>query len=165
MDEYQEGKWPRRSAAQASLNEAQGERFGDVGRLGLAFDLQHGAGLEQPLAGIFFLGVEQSQAKATARADLARMQEIGRRDEWLASSKRKHREATIWQRRYWEHLIRDQQDFASHMDYIHYNPVKHGLCQQAADWPYSTFHRLVKTGVYPADWGGPLSEAEGDFGE
>jgi putative transposase len=62
-------------------------------------------------------------------------------------------------------LIRDQQDFARHMDYIHYNPVKHGLCQRAADWPYSTLHRLVKTGVYPADWGGSLSEAEGDFGE
>ena len=88
-----------------------------------------------------------------------------RRYEWLTSSKRKHREATIWQRRYWEHLIRDQQDFARHMDYIHYNPVKHGLCPQAADWPYSTFHRLVKTGVYPANWGGPLREPERDFGE
>ncbi len=71
----------------------------------------------------------------------------------------------IWQRRYWEHLIRDPQDFARHMDYLHHNPVKHGLCQQAADWPYSTFHRLVKTGIYPADWGGPLCEPEGDFGE
>jgi putative transposase len=63
-------------------------------------------------------------------------------------------ERGIWQRRYWEHLIRDEADFRAHMDYVHFNPVKHGLVRRVSDWPYSTFHRLVEEGVYPADWGG-----------
>ncbi|HEX6827496.1 MAG TPA: transposase, partial [Burkholderiales bacterium] len=62
--------------------------------------------------------------------------------------------------RYWEHLIRNETDFAAHMDYIHFNPVKHGLVQRVADWPYSTFPRLVERGVYPPDWAGSL-EADG----
>jgi len=64
-------------------------------------------------------------------------------------------ERGIWQRRYWEHLIRSEEDFRSHMDYLHFNPVKHGWALRVADWPHSTFHRLVRQGVYPADWGGP----------
>ncbi|WP_275097362.1 REP-associated tyrosine transposase [Sedimenticola hydrogenitrophicus] len=75
------------------------------------------------------------------------------RPEWINASKRKHRESTLWQRRYWEHRIRDDRDFSRHMDYIHYNPVKHGLCVRAVDWPYSTFHRHVRNGVYTMDWG------------
>jgi putative transposase len=68
-------------------------------------------------------------------------------------------ERGIWQRRYWEHLIRDEADFRAHMDYVHINPVKHGWVDRVVDWPYSTFHRLVKSGVYPADWaGGTLLE-------
>jgi putative transposase len=63
-------------------------------------------------------------------------------------------ERGVWQRRYWEHLIRDNRDFAAHMDYLHYNPVKHGHVARVADWPFSTFHRLVAAGVYPADWAG-----------
>ncbi len=63
-------------------------------------------------------------------------------------------ERGIWQRRYWEHLIRDDQDFARHVDYIHINPVKHGYAQQVADWPHSSFHRFVGTGILPHDWGG-----------
>ncbi len=63
-------------------------------------------------------------------------------------------ERGIWQRRYWEHLIRDEKDFSAHMDYVHINPVKHGLVKAVADWPYSTFHRLVAQGVYPLDWAG-----------
>ncbi|ATG89594.1 REP-associated tyrosine transposase [Methylomonas koyamae] len=77
-----------------------------------------------------------------------------RRAEWINASKQKHRESTLWQRRYWEHQIRDETDFARHMDYIHYNPVKHGYCQRVSEWPYSTFHRYVKDGVYSMDWGG-----------
>ena len=72
----------------------------------------------------------------------------------LNASQRKHREAGLWQRRYWEHQIRDDKDFAQHVDYLHINPLKHGLVNQVADWPYSSFHRYVKAGVYPADWGG-----------
>lgn len=62
-------------------------------------------------------------------------------------------ERGIWQRRYWEHLIRDDADYRHHLDYIHYNPVKHGLVAGAADWPYSSFRQWVRQGVYPADWG------------
>ena len=60
---------------------------------------------------------------------------------WLSISSKKHRESTIWQRRYWEHRIRDQDDFNLHVEYIHNNPVKHGWCEQAIDWPYSTLYR------------------------
>ena len=86
-----------------------------------------------------------------------------RRSEWLTDSRRKHRESTIWQRRYWEHQIRDESDFARHVDYIHYNPVKHGLCHQPWDWPWSTIHRYIESGLLAADWGG--SVVDGDFGE
>ncbi len=74
--------------------------------------------------------------------------------EWLNKSRIKHRESAIWQRRFWEHQIRDQKDFNQHMDYIYYNPVKHGYVPQVIDWPYSTFHRDVKKGLYPSNWGG-----------
>jgi putative transposase len=63
-------------------------------------------------------------------------------------------ERGIWQRRYWEHLIRDEADYRAHMDYVHINPVKHGLVKRVADWPYSTFHHLVVEGVYPMNWAG-----------
>ena len=66
----------------------------------------------------------------------------------------KRGERGIWQRRYWEHLIRDEADFRAHRDYVHINPVKHGLVERAVDWPYSTFHRLVDQDAYPVDWAG-----------
>jgi hypothetical protein len=53
----------------------------------------------------------------------------------------------------WEHALRDEEDYAKHFDYIHYNPVKHGYVESVQDWPYSTFHRWVKQGAYPPDWG------------
>ena len=76
------------------------------------------------------------------------------RGEWLTASRCKHRESTLWQRRYWEHQIRDELDFVRHVDYIHYNAVKHGHCHRVVDWPHSTFHRYVARGYYPLDWGG-----------
>ena len=88
------------------------------------------------------------------------------RPQWQNESKRRHRESTIWQRRYWEHQIRDEEDFARHMDYVHYNPVKHGYCELVIAWPYSSFHRLVARGVYAMDWGGAMQEiAEIQAGE
>ena len=63
-------------------------------------------------------------------------------------------ERGIWQRRNREHLVRDDADMQAHMDYVHFNPVKHGLVRRVADWPFSTFHALVKQGVYASDWGG-----------
>lgn len=77
-----------------------------------------------------------------------------RRDDLMSASKLKHRESTIWQRRFWEHKIRDEEDFARHAEYIHFNPVKHGHVQRAMDWPYSTFHRYVREGLYVQDWVG-----------
>jgi len=65
----------------------------------------------------------------------------------------KKREQALWQHRYWEHQIRDETDFSRHVDYIHYNPVKHGLAQSPLDWPYSSFGRYVKAGVYASGWG------------
>lgn len=61
-------------------------------------------------------------------------------------------ERGIWQNRFWEHTVRDERDYAAHMDYTHFNPVKHGLVGQVADWPYSSFRRCVARGIYPADW-------------
>lgn len=74
-------------------------------------------------------------------------------------SRRKRREPTVWQRRYWEHLIQDEDDLRRHVDYIHYNPVKHGVVKTPADWPYSSFRRAVARGDYPADWGKQVPEA------
>lgn len=70
-----------------------------------------------------------------------------------SKSRLKRRESNLWQRRYWEHLIRDEADFAAHCNYIHYNPVKHGLCQSPKDWSFSSFHRFVKEGIYSENWG------------
>lgn len=61
-------------------------------------------------------------------------------------------ERGLWQRRYWEHLIRDDNDYARHVDYVHINPVKHGLVNRVQDWPYSTFHRYVRQGIYVPEW-------------
>ncbi|MBN2098670.1 MAG: transposase [Dehalococcoidia bacterium] len=68
-------------------------------------------------------------------------------------SRQRHREGTLWQRRFWEHQIRDEQDFRTHMDYIHFNPVKHGLAARPKDWRCSSFHRWVALGAYEEDWG------------
>lgn len=75
------------------------------------------------------------------------------------------REKAIWQRRYWEHAIRNDADLAKHVDYIHYNPVKHGYVSRVRDWPYSSFHQYVKRGQLPIDWGGDIGEIAGSFGE
>ena len=74
--------------------------------------------------------------------------------EYLSKIRKQRRERGIWQRRYWEHLIKNDADYAAHMDYVYINPVKHGLFKQVAHWPYSTFHRMVKLGVCPPDWAG-----------
>ena len=78
----------------------------------------------------------------------------------ISNSRKQKNEGSVWQRRFWEHEIRNEADFINHVDYIHYNPVKHGLVQFVKDWPFSTFHRYVKEGVYPEDWGGCRSDEE-----
>jgi len=72
-------------------------------------------------------------------------------------------ERGIWQRHYWEHLIRDEADYRRHVDYVHVNPLKHGHVIQVRDWPYSTFHRYVAARIYPMDWCGDVNaDVEGD---
>jgi putative transposase len=85
--------------------------------------------------------------------------------ERISNSRAANGERGIWQRRYWEHTIRDENDFARHLDYIHINPVKHGLVTRVVDWPHSSFHRMVKLGVYPEDWAGDVSDCGDVFGE
>ena len=82
-----------------------------------------------------------------------------------SSSKAGKREKGIWQRRYWEHAIRGDSDLACHVDYIHFNPVRHGLVPRVCDWPHSSFHPCVRRGDLPPDWGGDIREISGSFGE
>jgi putative transposase len=85
--------------------------------------------------------------------------------ERISNSRVAKGERGIWQRRYWEHTIRDENDFARHVDYVHINPVKHGLVSRVRDWPYSSFHRMVKLGLYPEDWAGDVRQFQDEFGE
>ena len=71
----------------------------------------------------------------------------------VSASRKSKKEKAVWQRRFWEHLIRDEQDFINHVDYIHYNPAHHGLVLSPKDWLYFSFHRYVQRGVYDVDWG------------
>ncbi len=87
------------------------------------------------------------------------------RTEKISASRVRHAERGIWQRRYWEHTLRDERDFAQHVDYIHFNPVKHGHVTCVADWPFSSFHRMVKLGVYPEDWAGDFANEKSGFGQ
>jgi putative transposase len=74
-------------------------------------------------------------------------------------------ERALWQRRFWEHTIRDDRDLARHVDDIHFNPVKHGLVGRVCDWPYSSFHRFVREGLLPPDWAGDVRDDAAGFGE
>lgn len=84
--------------------------------------------------------------------------------ERIRESRERKGERGIWQRRFWEHLIRDDTDLQRHVDYTHYNPVKHGYAPRAVDWQFSSIHRYVRQGLVFADWG---CEDDGrcDFGE
>ncbi|WP_028301580.1 REP-associated tyrosine transposase [Oceanospirillum beijerinckii] len=75
-------------------------------------------------------------------------------DELRSCVRERKGERGIWQRRFWEHTIRGDQDFRHHVDYVHYNPIKHGMVNQLKDWPFSSFHRYVVNGVYPTGWHG-----------
>ncbi len=99
---------------------------------------------------------------ALIKASFSRMLLKG---EPVSTSRVRKRERGIWQRRYWEHTIRDEDDFARHVDYIHFNPVKHGHVEHVAAWPYSSFHRMVRLGFYPENWAADPNGQEGGFGE
>jgi REP-associated tyrosine transposase len=83
----------------------------------------------------------------------------------VTTARRPNGEHGLWQRRFWEHTIRDETDFARHVDYIHFNPVKHKLVARVRDWPYSSFHQYVRRGDLPEDWGGDFGQDHGTFGE
>ena len=83
--------------------------------------------------------------------------------EGIAIDKDDRGEYKLWQRRFWEHTIRDDRDFEAHVNYVHINPVKHGHVARATDWPHSTIHRYVERGLLVADWA--CTPEEGDFGE
>ena len=71
----------------------------------------------------------------------------------------------VWQRRFWEHAIRDERDYAHHVDYCHWNPMKHGLVQRLEGWPYSSFHSYVRRGLLPPDWTGEIAEPNPGYDE
>lgn len=83
----------------------------------------------------------------------ARWRRLGGQEASLSESRQRRGARGVWQRRFWEHLIRDEEDLEAHFDYIHFNPVKHGLVSHPRDWMWSTFHKYVQLGHYPAEWG------------
>jgi putative transposase len=83
----------------------------------------------------------------------------------VSISRKQKGERGIWQRRYWEHALRDEADLARHVDYIHFNPVKHGHVTRVRDWRHSSFHRMVRLGIYSEDWAGDAGEVDGAYGE
>jgi REP-associated tyrosine transposase len=85
--------------------------------------------------------------------------------ERISASRLRKRERGIWQRRYWEQTLRDEDDFARHVEYIHFNPVKHGHVERVGAWPFSSFHRMVRLGLYPTTWAGGATDQESGFGE
>jgi len=97
------------------------------------------------------------------KAEFARRMPKGER---INASRRGKAERGIWQRRYWEHTLRDEDDFRRHIDYVHYNPVKHGLVTRPADWRHSSIHRYIREGILPSDWGAAVASIDaGEFGE
>jgi putative transposase len=86
------------------------------------------------------------------------------KQERISAVRRARSERGIWQRRFWEHLIRDEADYARHVEYCYINPVKHGLVTRVQDWSHSSFHRDVRAGLFPRDWAGEI-EPQGEFGE
>jgi putative transposase len=86
-------------------------------------------------------------------------------DAGVRPDRRPNGRMALWQNRFWEHTIRDENDFERHVDYIHFNPVKHGLVSRVADWPHSSFHRYVREGILPHDWAGDARAEGHGFGE
>ena len=83
----------------------------------------------------------------------------------VSVSRKNKRERGIWQRRFWEHVIRDELDYSRHLDYIHYNPVKHGYVSKPSEWQYSSIHRYINLGIIPQDWASHGEASNQLFGE
>jgi len=90
----------------------------------------------------------------------------GDRPNNISESRIKRKESSVWQRRFWEHVIRDENDLNRHIEYIHFNPVIHGLVDRVCDWESSSFHRFVKDGLYEPGWGESVSiDPDRNYGE
>ena len=89
---------------------------------------------------------------------------VGEASARITNSMQKKGEKGIWQRRFWEHTILNEEDYRVHIEYIHYNPVKHGLVEAPKDWPYSSFHRFVKKNIYTESWGNSGVEFSNEIG-
>ena len=85
--------------------------------------------------------------------------------EKLSNSRKLKRERGIWQRRFWEHMIRDDEDFENHINYIHYNPVKHGYVNNPVDWKHSSIHQYITKNILPLNWASKVNELDTEFGE
>ena len=83
----------------------------------------------------------------------------------VRASRETKRERGVWQRRYWEHQIRNERDLAQHVDYIHYNPVKHGWVKRPVEWPHSTLHGYINRKIITPDWGAQSDDEAGAYGE
>ena len=83
---------------------------------------------------------------------------LGGAEQPVTASRLRYRRRGVWQRRFWEHALRDERDYQNHLDYLHFNPVKHGLVKNVLDWPYSSFHRWVEQGVYSDRWGSKIED-------
>jgi len=127
------------------------------------FDIEAMVVMPDHLHAIWRLPDGDSDFATRWRLIKARFSRAMERGENIPPSRLRKGERNIWQRRLWEHAIRDERDYWNHIDYIHINPVKHGHVTRVADWPYSSFHRYVRDGVYPPDWAAPACVTEMDF--
>src|SRR5665213_912642 len=120
--------------------------------------------LPDHLHAVWTLPPDDSDFSIRWRLIKARFAQALPKTERLSAVRRERTERGIWQRRFWEHLIRDDADYARHVEYCYINPVKHGIVPRVCDWPHSSFHRDVRSGIFTEDWaGGP--ELNGEFGE
>ena len=85
--------------------------------------------------------------------------------EHISKNRIKKRERGIWQRRFWEHVIRDERDYEKHVDYVHFNPVKHGYVKKAVDWKFSSIHQYIANGLLTVDWACEPELKASEFGE
>jgi putative transposase len=113
---------------------------------------------------IWTLPPEDADFSSRRRLIKSRFAKALPKHERLSDVRRACGERGIWQRRFWEHLIRDEADYARHVEYCYINPVKHGWVTRVSDWPHSSFHRDVRAGIVPEDWVGDV-EQNGEFGE
>lgn len=128
------------------------------------FDLQAGVVLPDHIH--LVIGLPKGDADISSRVGRAKTlltKSLGSRRTAANPSRQRHRESSVWQRRFFDHVIRDERDYALRIDYVHYNPVKHGYVRCPKDWPYSSFERWVERGVYPSDWGCPGLGVVSDF--